>query len=72
MKPKDSQIKGAGEIIQLDTPDVRPLFAVCDDFTACDNVFCWDRVNLHNQAVGRVACFFCARMYSKVLNTYPG
>jgi putative transposase len=58
-KPKDYQARQAGDIIQLDTLDLRPLPGVVfKHFTAHDVISKWDVVSIHRQARAASACHF--------------
>lgn len=58
-KPKDYNAKEAGDIVQLDTLDLRPLPGVLlKHFTAHDVVSKWDVMSVHRQATATTACHF--------------
>lgn len=58
-KPKDYQINEPGDLIQLDTLDVRPLPGVIvKHFTARDIISRWDVVNVYSRATASTACHF--------------
>lgn len=58
-KPKDYQAKEAGDIIQLDTLDLRPLPGVIlKHFTAHDVVSKWDVLSIQSQATAAAASRF--------------
>jgi transposase InsO family protein len=58
-KPKDYQAKQAGDIIQLDTLDLRPLPGIVfKHFTAHDVVSKWDVISIHKQATAASASHF--------------
>jgi putative transposase len=58
-KPKDYQAKQAGDIVQLDTLDLRPLPGVVfKHFTAHDVVSKWDVISVHRQAKATTASHF--------------
>ena len=58
-KPKDYQAKQAGDIVQLDTLDLRPLPGVVfKHFTAHDVVSKWDVISVHRQATATTAAHF--------------
>ena len=70
-KPKEYQVSGPGDIVQVDTVDVRPLPAVVlKQFTARDVFSRWDVVEAHRQATASIAATFLdsleARMPFKV------
>ena len=55
-KPKGYQINEPGDLIQLDTLDLRPLPGVIlKHFTACDIVSRWDVVNVYRRATAATA-----------------
>ena len=58
-KPKDYQARGAGDIVQLDTLDLRPLpGVVLKHFTAHDVVSKWNVMSLHRRASAATAAHF--------------
>jgi putative transposase len=58
-KPKDYQIKDIGDMVQLDTLDLRPLPGVLfKHFTAHDVVSKWNVVSVHSQATSTTAAHF--------------
>jgi putative transposase len=58
-KPKDYQIKQTGDIVQLDTLDLRPLPGVLlKHFTAHDVVSKWNVMSVHRQANAATAAHF--------------
>lgn len=58
-KPKDYQIKETGDIVQLDTLDLRPLPGVLfKHFTAHDVVSKWNVMSVHRQANAATAAHF--------------
>ncbi len=58
-KPKDYDAKEAGDIVQLDTLDLRPLPGVLfKHFTAHDVVSKWDVISVHRQATAATASHF--------------
>lgn len=58
-KPKDFQISEPGDLIQLDTLDVRPLpRVVLKHFTARDVICRWDVVDVYTRATAATACQF--------------
>jgi len=58
-KPKDYLIKETGDIVQLDTLDLRPLPGVVfKHFTAHDVVSKWNVMSVHRQANARTAAHF--------------
>ena len=58
-KPKDYQIKKPGDLVQLDTLDVRPLpGVVLKHFTARDVICRWDVVDVYTRATAATACQF--------------
>jgi len=58
-KPKDYAVKEPGDLVQLDTLDVRPLPGVIlKHFTARDMVSRWDVVDIYTQATSRAATRF--------------
>jgi putative transposase len=58
-KPKDYVIKTPGDLVQLDTLDLRPLPGVIrKQFTARDMYSRWDVVGVYSQATAHTACRF--------------
>lgn len=58
-KPKDYEVKAPGDLVQLDTLDVRPLPGlVHKHFTARDVISRWDVVGAYRQATARNASEF--------------
>jgi len=58
-KPKDYRIKEIGDIVQLDTLDLRPLPGVLlKHFTAHDVVSKWNVMSVHRQANASTAAHF--------------
>jgi len=58
-KPRDYPVKKPGDLVQVDTLDVRPLPGVAfKHFTARDVVSRWDVVEAHSQATARAASRF--------------
>lgn len=58
-KPKDYQVKAPGDLVQLDTLDVRPLpNVVIKHYTARDVVSRWDVVAAHTRATANTATSF--------------
>ncbi len=62
-KPKDYQAREPGDIVQVDTLDVRPLpGVVLKHFTARDMVSRWDVIEAHPRATARKAAQFLTSM----------
>lgn len=58
-KPKDYEVKGPGDLVEVDTLDVRPLpGAVLKHFTARDVISRWDVVEAHSCATAQNAATF--------------
>jgi transposase InsO family protein len=58
-KPKDYSVHRPGDLIQLDTLDVRPLpGTVLKHFTACDVVSRWDVLGVYSRATANTASSF--------------
>ncbi len=58
-KPKDYQARQAGDIVQMDTLDLRPLPGiVLKHFTAHDVISKWDVISVHRQATAATASHF--------------
>jgi transposase InsO family protein len=58
-KPRDYQVAVPGDLVQVDTADLRPLPGVVyKHFTARDVVCRWDVLDLHHRATARAAARF--------------
>ena len=58
-KPKDYQISKPGDLIQLDTLDIRPLPGVIlKHFTARDIISRWDVIEVHSRATASTTAHF--------------
>lgn len=58
-KPKDYEVKGPGDLVEVDTLDVRPLpGAVLKHFTARDVISRWDVLEAHSSATAQNAATF--------------
>lgn len=58
-KPKGYEVKGPGDLVQVDTLDVRPLpGVVLKHFTARDVVSRWDVIEAHTRATANTAASF--------------
>jgi transposase InsO family protein len=58
-KPKGYQIKEPGDLVEIDTLDIRPLpGVVLKHFTAHDVISKWDVMNVHRQATATTAAHF--------------
>jgi transposase InsO family protein len=66
-KPKDYQVKEPGDIIQLDTLDVRPLPGVIlKHFTARDMVSRWDVIEVYTRATATTAAHFLDKLEARL------
>lgn len=66
-KPKGYQINEPGDLIQLDTLDLRPLPGVIlKHFTARDIVSRWDVVNVYHRATAATACHFLDELEARM------
>lgn len=66
-KPKDHQVTQPGDLIQLDTLDVRPLpGVVLKHFTARDVICRWDVVDVHTRATAATACHFLDNLQERM------
>jgi len=62
-KPKDYQISQPGDLIQLDTLDIRPLpGVVLKHFTARDIISRWDVIDVYSRATASTAARFLDRV----------
>jgi len=67
-KPRDYQVNSPGDLIQLDTLDVRPLpGAVLKHFTARDAICRWDVVDIYTRATAATACKFLDNLQRRML-----
>ena len=58
-KPKNYPVERPGDLVQVDTLEVRPLpGVVLKQFTARDVLSCWDVVEAHRRATSRAAAAF--------------
>jgi len=58
-KPKDYEVRGPGDLVQLDTLDIRPLpGVVLKHFTAHDVISRWDVLGIHSRATATCAAYF--------------
>ena len=65
-KPKGYPVKEPGDIVQVDTLDVRPLpGVVLKHFTARDMVSKWDVVEAHNRATSTTAAQFLSSLLER-------
>ncbi len=66
-KPKGYEIKRPGDVVQVDTLDVRPLpGVVLKHFTARDMVSRWDVVEAHTRATATTAAGFLERLLQRM------
>jgi putative transposase len=66
-KPKDYKVNQPGDLIQLDTLDLRPLPGVIlKHFTARDIVSRWDVVNIYTRATASTACHFVGELETRM------
>jgi putative transposase len=66
-KPRDYQAKSSGDIVQLDTLDLRPLPGlVLKHFTAHDVISKWDVLGVHRQATAATAAHFLDTMEDRM------
>ncbi len=66
-KPKVYPINHPGDLIQLDTLDLRPLSGVVlKHFTACDVISRWDVVNVYHRATAATACHFLDELEARM------
>jgi transposase InsO family protein len=58
-KPRDYEVKAPGDLIQLDTMDIRPLpGVVLKHFTARDVISRWDVIDVYSRATASTASHF--------------
>lgn len=66
-KPKEYQVKEPGDLVEVDTLDVRPFpGVVLKHFTARDVVSRWDVVEAHSRATARVATLFLESLKARL------
>ncbi len=66
-KPKDYEVKEPGDLVQLDTLDVRPLpGVVLKHFTAHDVLSRWDVIGVHGRATASTAAHFLDTLKSRM------
>ncbi len=66
-KPKDYQVKEPGDLVQLDTLDIRPLpGVVIKHFTAHDVCSQWNLVSVHSRASASIAIHFLGILKSRM------
>jgi transposase InsO family protein len=58
-KPHDYPVTAPGDLVQVDTMDVRPMPGLTyKHFTACDTVSRWNEIEVHSQATSTTAASF--------------
>ena len=63
-KPKDHSVREPGDLVEVNTLDIRPLPGVSlKHFTAQDIVSCWDVIEVHSRAT---ATHFLAELVSRM------
>jgi putative transposase len=66
-KPKEYQVKEPGDLVEVDTLDVRPIpGVVLKHFTARDVVSRWDVVEAHRRATAKVATLFLESLKARL------
>ena len=66
-KPKEYQPRVPGDLVQVDTLDVRPLpGVVLKHFTARDVVSKWDVIEVHRRATSNTASFFLDSLLARM------
>jgi len=66
-KPKEYQAKAPGDIVQIDTLDVRPLpNTVLKHFTARDVISRWDVLEVHTRATSALAAGFLGSLRQRL------
>lgn len=72
-KPKDYQVVQPGDLIQLDTLDIRPLpGVVLKHFTARDMISRWDVVGVYSRATASAAAHFLDKLGQRMPFTIRG
>jgi transposase InsO family protein len=58
-KPRDYPVTAPGDLVQIDTMDVRPVPGLTlKHFTACDTISRWNELEVHKQATATTAANF--------------
>ena len=66
-KPKECEVSQPGDLIHLDTLDLRALpGVVLKHFTACDVISRWDVVNVYHRATASTACHFLDELEARM------
>jgi len=66
-KPKEYEVSQPGDLIQLDTLDLRPLpGVVLKHFTARDVICRWDVVDVYTRATAATACHFLDNLQQRM------
>ncbi|OGO03394.1 MAG: hypothetical protein A2Y72_02060 [Chloroflexi bacterium RBG_13_53_26] len=66
-KPKDYQARNPGDLVEVDTLDLRPLPGVeLKQFTARDVISRWDVLEAHSRATARTAAAFLKTMLKRM------
>jgi putative transposase len=66
-KPKDYKAKQMGDLVQLDTLDIRPLpGVVLKHFTAQDVISRWNVIGVYNRATARNATLFLDKLEARM------
>lgn len=66
-RPKDHQVIQPGDLVELDTLDIRPLAGVIfKHFTAHDVISRWDVLSIHKQATAATAAHFLDAIQSRM------
>ena len=66
-KPRDYHAQAPGELVEVDTKDVRPLPGVVyKHFTACDVVSRWATVDVHYRATAQTAAGFLEALLERM------
>ncbi len=66
-KPKDYRVEHPGDLVQVDTLDVRPLPGlVFKHFTARDVISRWDVIELHTRATAAIASRFLETLQARM------
>ncbi len=66
-KPKDYEVKEPGDLVQLDTLDIRPMPGlVLKHFTAHDVLSRWDVIGVHGRATASTAAHFLDTIKSRM------
>jgi len=66
-KPRDYPVTAPGDLVQIDTMDVRPVPGLTlKHFTACDTISRWNELEVHKQATATTAANFLEGLLNRM------